>query len=56
MAPTAAIATSVSFRIRAVRAMSVRNGVARMAVPPVFLSGKDDLDDGKDEIEDYFEC
>ena len=56
MAPTAAIATSVSFRIRAVRAMMVRKGVIRMAVPPVAFSGKDDLYDGKDEIENYFEC
>ena len=53
MAPTAAIATSVSFRIRA---MMVRKGVIRMAVPPVAFSGKDDLYDGKDEIENYFEC
>jgi len=56
MAPTAARATSVSFRSRAIRAMTLRNGVIRMAVPPVVLSGKEYLHDGKDEIENYFEC
>lgn len=54
MAPTAARATSVSLRSRAIRAMTLRNGVIRMAVPPVVLSGKEYLHDGKDEIENNF--
>lgn len=36
--------------------MMVRKGVIRMTVPPVAFSEKDDLYDGKDEIENYFEC
>ncbi|MCD8268020.1 MAG: hypothetical protein LUD46_05820 [Parabacteroides sp.] len=54
MAPTAARATSVSFRSRAIRAMMLRNGVIRMAVPPAVLSGKEYFDDGEDKIEYNF--
>lgn len=54
IAPTAAIATSVSFIAREIRAMVVRKGVIRTAVPPVVFSGKDDLYDREDEIEDNF--